>query len=448
MAMGSTHAGRTGPDERARLMAERAVACLQKGEFAAAHELYSQLLTIDPDHPDAINFIAIDALRAGDTRRSVELLRHGVAVNPGDATLHKNLGLAYRASGEPQAALAAFTDAIRLKPDLIAAALNQGALLAEMGRMDEALGSYLHAFEAGEASGQFLNLSAIPTGIRVLAEKGLALLRDARLALFRETLAPLEKEHGAAALARVWQCLHAYLGLQPQVQLGPQQRPTFMSFPGLRNRAWFERDEFPWMQELERHTDGIREELLAVLAADVGFRPFIQVPRQHPGAAYWQQLNDSPSWNAFFFYRDGERHADNHARCPRTSAALETAPLIRVAEHSPETFFSVLKPGAYIPPHTGVANIRLVCHLPLIVPPDCGIRVGSETRGWQEGRCIVFDDTFEHEAWNKSGQTRVVLIFDIWNPYLTAAEQRGMRLAIEALGRFNRRHGGKATPLA
>ena len=108
----------------------------------------------------------------------------------------------------------------------------------------------------------------------------------------------------------------------------------------------------------------------------------------------------------------------------------------------------MLKAGAHIPPHTGVANIRLVVHLPLIVPPDCGIRVGSETRGWEEGRCVVFDDTFEHEAWNKSGQTRVVLICDIWNPYLTPPERDGMRAAIEALGRFNRSHGGKPTPLA
>lgn len=429
-------------------MAERASAHAQKGELSAAHELYTQVLDIDPGHTEAINFVAVAFLQTGEVRRSVELLKRGIAANPGDPVLHKNLGLAYRASGDRQAALAALADALRLKPDFVTAALNQGALLAELGRLEEALGAYLRAFEAADASGQFLNLSAIPPGIRVLAEKGFALLRDARLAVFQQALAPLEREHGAAALARVWQCLHAYLGMLPQPPLGSLQRPTFMSFPGLRNRAWFEREEFPWMRDLERHADGIRQELLAVLEADVGFRPFIQVPKQHPGAAYWRQLNDSPSWNAFFFYRDGERDADNHARCPVTSMALDAAPLIRVGEHSPETFFSVLKAGAHIPPHTGVVNIRLVVHLPLIVPPDCGIRVDSETRGWEEGRCIVFDDTFEHEAWNKSGQTRVVLICDIWNPYLTAAERDGMRAAIEALGRFNRAHGGKSQALA
>ncbi len=429
-------------------MAERAGAHAQRGEIAAARDLYMQLLSLAPGNPEAINFIAIMALQAGEMRRSLDLLQQGVAANPGDATLHKNLGLAYRASGDAQAAVAAFATAAQLKPDFVAAHLNLGALLAELGRREEALKAYMRAFSAGERTGQFLNLSSMPPGIRVLAEKGFTLLRDARLAAFHAALAPVEKQYGTAALARVWQCLHAYLGMRPEVPLGPLQRPTFMNFPGIPNRAWFDRTEFPWMQEMERHTDAIREELVAVLAADVGFRPFIQVPTEHPGAAYWQQLNDSPSWNAFFFYRDGERNADNHARCPATSAALDAAPLIRVAEHSPETFYSVLTPGAYIPPHTGVVNIRLVTHLPLIVPQDCGIRVGSETRGWEEGKCVVFDDTFEHEAWNRSGQTRVVLICDIWNPYLSAAERDGMRNAIEALGGFNRAHGGAVTPLA
>lgn len=438
MAMGSAQSGQTGPDERVRLMAERALFHAQRGELAEARALYADILAADPANPDAINFIAIAALQTGDVPQSLRLLRQGIAAHPKDPVLHKNLGLACRSSGDTQGALAAFAEATRLKPDFVVALLNQGALLLELGRDDEALHAYMQGFSTAEKSGQFLNLSSIPQGVRVLAEKGFKALREARLTAFHAALAPAEREYGPAAFTRVWHCLHAYLDMQPEVPLPELQRPTFMRFPGLDNRAWFEREEFSWMQELERHTGEIREELLSVLAADVGFRPFIQVPTAHPGAAYWRQLNDSPSWNAFFFYRDGARNAENHARCPATSAALDAAPLIRVAEHSPETFFSVLKPGAHIPPHTGVVNVRLVVHLPLIVPPDCGIRVGNETRGWEEGRCVVFDDTFEHEAWNRSDQTRVVLICDIWNPYLTAAERDGMRIAIEALGRFNR----------
>ena len=167
-------------------MVERASAHAQKGELAAAHALYTQLLTIDPAHAEAISFVAIAALQTGEAQRSVELLKRGIAANPGDAMLRKNLGLAYRASGDMQAALAAFADALRLKPDFVTAALNQAALLAELGRAEEALSVYLRAFEAADVSGQFLNLSAIPPGIRVLAEKGFALLREIGRASCRE----------------------------------------------------------------------------------------------------------------------------------------------------------------------------------------------------------------------------------------------------------------------
>ena len=432
------------------MLAERADAHARRGELGPAHDLYRQVLGIDASHPEALSFIATAALQTGDLRRAVALLEQAVASHPGNANLHKNLGIAYRAAGEAQRALAAFTRAVELKPDQVAALFNQAGLLHELGRDDEALTSFIRAFDAADSLGMFLDAAKIPAGIRSLAEQGMAALRDARLRVFRVALAPVEREHGRAALERVWHCLESYLGLRPRIPLPAKQRPTFMAFPGLPDRAWYEHDEFPWMAELERHTPQIREELLAVLEKDEGFRPFVTMPREHPGAEYWKDLNHSPSWNAFFFYRDGERFVDNHARCPVTSRALDAAPLNRVADHSPEALYSILKPGAHIPPHTGVINVRLVVHLPLIVPSatECGIRVGGEARGWTEGRCIAFDDTYEHEAWNKSGKTRVVMIFDVWNPALTLPEREAMRVAIEELGRFNRSHGGQQQSLA
>lgn len=450
MAGGSAQAGHAGPDEHVRSLAERANSHARRGELAAARGLYEQILGIDPRHPEALSFLATAALQSGDLSRGIALLEQGVAAHPRHANLQKNLGIAYRAAGSREAALAAFRRAVELDSGQVAALLNQGALLAELGRSDEALGCYLRGLEAAEGQGLFLDVAKIPAGIRLLAENAMASLTRARHEMFRSALAPLETRHGRAALERVWHCLESYLGLRPAISLPALQRPTFMSFPGLPDRAWYSRDEFPWMQEMERHTGAIREELLAVLAADQGFRPFVEMPREHPGAAYWRELNHSPSWNAFFFYRDGEPFAENRGRCPATVAALEAAPLNRVADHSPEALYSVLTPGAHIPPHTGVINVRLVVHLPLIVPSatECGIRVGTETRGWEEGRCIVFDDTYEHEAWNRSGKTRVVMIFDIWNPALTEVEREAMRIAIEELGRFNRRHGGKHQSLA
>jgi aspartate beta-hydroxylase len=85
-----------------------------------------------------------------------------------------------------------------------------------------------------------------------------------------------------------------------------------------------------------------------------------------------------------------------------------------------------------------VTNTRVVCHLPLVVPPDCALVVGGETHRWREGEVVVFDDTFEHEAWNRGTATRVVLIFDVWNPHLTEAERAAVTALVGAIDEFNR----------
>src|SRR3546814_10408720 len=83
-------------------------------------------------------------------------------------------------------------------------------------------------------------------------------------------------------------------------------------------------------------------------------------------------------------------------------AAIAAIPQPRISERTPNAMFSLLAPGKHIPPHTGVANTRLVCHLPLIVPDGCWFRVGAETREWKRGAAWVFDDKIEHEAANDS----------------------------------------------
>ena len=233
MTSGSTQAGQSGPDERVRLLAERAEQHARRGELAAAHETYRQILDIDPLHPEAMNFVATAALQSGEFRRGVQILEQAVAAHPDNANLHKNLGIAYRSVGDTQNALRAFAHAADIKPDLVAALFNQGALLAELGRSDEALSCYMRAFEAAEVGGLFLDVARIPAGIRVLAEQGMLALRDARHQVFRGALAPLEREHGRASLQRVWHCLESYLGLKAPVSLPQHQRPTFMTFPCL-----------------------------------------------------------------------------------------------------------------------------------------------------------------------------------------------------------------------
>jgi aspartyl/asparaginyl beta-hydroxylase (cupin superfamily) len=127
----------------------------------------------------------------------------------------------------------------------------------------------------------------------------------------------------------------------------------------------------------------------------------------------------------------------NVRRCPRTFQALAGAPQPQVQGRSPASMFSVLQPRTHIPPHTGVANTRLVVHLPLIVPEGCGFRVGGETRDWREGEAWVFDDTINHEAWNRSDEPRTILIFDVWSPRIAPAEREAIAVLIAAIDQFN-----------
>jgi aspartyl/asparaginyl beta-hydroxylase (cupin superfamily) len=108
--------------------------------------------------------------------------------------------------------------------------------------------------------------------------------------------------------------------------------------------------------------------------------------------------------------------------------------MAEIAGLCPNAMFSALAPRTRIPPHNGETNARAIIHLPLIVPEKCRYRVGYDQREWQFGRILAFDDTIEHEAVNDSDDLRVVLIFDVWNPFLEPAE-REMVLAMTAYAR-------------
>jgi aspartyl/asparaginyl beta-hydroxylase (cupin superfamily) len=112
-------------------------------------------------------------------------------------------------------------------------------------------------------------------------------------------------------------------------------------------------------------------------------------------------------------------------------------PQPHVAGRSPAAMFSVLRPRTRIPPHHGIANTRLVLHLPLILPEGCGFRVGNETRSWKIGEAWVFDDTIEHEAWNDSDQSRTILICDLWNPRLSEEERAMISRLMAAMDAFS-----------
>ena len=215
-----------------------------------------------------------------------------------------------------------------------------------------------------------------------------------------------------------------------------RQEPIEYYYPGLPAIEFYEREEFPWLPEFEAATNSIQDELASILVEDeAGFSPYIQY-EDHLPLDQWRELNKSPRWSAFHFYKLGRPDEERCARAPKTMHAVRRLPQADVDLRSPTAMFSVLKPKTHIPPHTGVANFRLVVHLPLVLPERCGFRVGGEQRAWRLGEAWVFDDTIEHEAWNDSDQTRIILICDIWSPRLSAEERAAIRTVIAATDAF------------
>lgn len=198
-------------------------------------------------------------------------------------------------------------------------------------------------------------------------------------------------------------------------------RPTRYYYPGLPNREFYPDSAFEWTEALAAKTPVIRAELQALLQRQTseasGFAPYVEAQGRE-GAGVSHPLLDNPEWSAFYLIKQGRRMEDNIALCPQTMAAVDAiGPDVNPAP-APSVLFSLLKPGARIPPHHGQFNTRLICHLPIILPGGCAFRVGNETREWKDGEVFIFDDTIEHEAWNNSRASRYVLIFEIWRPEL------------------------------
>jgi aspartate beta-hydroxylase len=407
-----------------------------------AAQLYQRVLDIVPDHAEALVFLGQRALREAQYIPAKQMLELAVEQNSGDVQLLKNYGLACIGAQRLDEARFAFDRALTLAPEFFVARVYLGHVLENLGHANAALKEYFGAIMQAQAKGRWLTPETTAPALHELVTHAMRFVDSGRKQLFGDVLAPLRAEHGAEALRRTDHALDIYLGEAPSNYPNALQKPKFLYFPDLPTTPFFSRELFDWYAELERNTDIIREELLAVLQAEQGIEPFLKLPSPDIMPHYLGGgPQGAPAWDAFFFYRHGERYDENCARCPRTTGIIDALPLARIRAHAPEICFSVLAPGTHILPHHGVTNARVVTHLPLIVPEACALRAGGEEHAWQEGRCVTFDDTFEHEAWNRSGQTRVVLIVDSWNPHLTAVERDAVTQLVEAIGDFNRECG-------
>lgn len=414
--------------------ASQAQQLLLQGRTAEAERAFAQILAANPDDVEALNVLSLIALRNGQSPRAIEMLQRAAGVNPLHAMTQHHLGLAFQAIGNLSLALQAQSAAVRAAPNLHLARLHLGQTLERLGRLDDAVIQYARALQDAQSAGRWLNADTTPAPLRQEIEHAVLLVRQRRRESFARLLGQIANRHGRSTLPRVEKCLRVYLNEETPVYKDPRQQPSFLFFPDLPTAPYFDRSLFPWIAELEAQTEAICDELISVMHGSEGRERVFTTNELEDHNL--RGVNATPSWNGYYFYRHGERREANCIRCPRTAAALEALPLSRVPEHGPEVLFSVFTPGTHLLPHRGVTNTRVVGHLPLIVPNDCALTVGGEEHLWQKGRVVVFDDTYLHEAWNRSNQVRVVLIFDLWNPYLDEPERLAVRDLIRSIGEF------------
>lgn len=239
-------------------------------------------------------------------------------------------------------------------------------------------------------------------------------LRDSLLEL--DTLPTIKKGLAAVKVATMFDVPSSHVRLRPSPYTDPMQYPPFY-IPGVPARNFYNAAEFEFTKVLEEQFPVIKEELMQLLEQNgAGFRGYIN-----------EQAGRLAGWNTFNFFFYGKKYQENCARCPKTTAILESLPRFE-KDH---IMFSALNPHARIPPHVGPMNGILRAHLGLVVPQGCYIRVGAAERTWEEGKVMVFDDSFEHEVFNHSDQVRIVLFMNFWHPVFSDQE-------IKALERFRR----------
>lgn len=384
------------------------------------------------DQAKSLNRQALQAMSQGRLETAGQLLDQALSLDPHSLSLLFNRAGVFRATRDFPGALSVLERVLALDPRSFLALLMKAALIEAMGDVRQAAIGYGIAISLAPPENQLDRATA-----QALAH-GRALhtayLREMEDFLTKQVGGDLIKSRGGES-TRIKGFVNHLLGKRKVYH----QEPSVFHYPGVPEIEYYDNDDFPWIKELEANTRTIKDELLAIIQDETLARtaePYVNYSDSVP-LDQWRELNRSMRWSGFHFYYFGKTYQENCARCPKTVELLSHFPQPVIPGKSPAALFSVLQPHTHIPPHTGVSNTRLLCHLPLIVPPGCTFRVGNETRAWEEGKAWVFDDTIEHEARNDSDLVRIILIFDIWHPSLSAAEREAITTIMTSMDLFN-----------
>ena len=388
-----------------------AVSASKTGNRNAAAAKWREVLELDKHHAKALNALGNYHLAKGEASIAVGLLERACAADMGQPALLFNLAMAARSSNDGAKALAALDRALIADPYFVQAMFQKALLLEEGGNFIAAARVYRDLIDCA------------PPEVLASAQFKPA-LDHARASIEADGARMSARAQTAAVSPRISEALDILAGkARPFVHA-----PTFFHIPQLPAIPFFDRDVAPWIDKLEAATPTILAELSEAFAGEApedAFPPYVANPPGTP-LNQWEALDHSPQWGALHLWRHGKAVDKNIARFSATNALLASLPGLTLNRRAPNAFFSVLRNGAHIPPHTGVTNARSTVHLGLVIPDGCRFRVGNETRVWEAGKAWVFDDSIEHEAWNAGEKDRIILIFDIWNPLLKESEQKAI----------------------
>ena len=363
------------------------------------------------------------ALAGGNPAEARAVLEAAVADDPAFPPFWQRLATVRRLTGAPRLALEAIDKGLALAP------LDFVGLLLRAGLLDQ-----LSEGAAGEAYGRALaqrRPDPLPPALAPVIARAEAAWREHQVGLEGRLgaaleqagtdLTPSERARAARLASNISRRTRSY-----------HSEATDFQYPGLREREFHDRALFPWLSELEAQTETIAGELqIAAAATSAELVPYVQYGANEP-LAQWKALNWSRDWTAIHLIDRGRVIEANSSLCPATMALLGTMAQPWIEGCGANAMFSLLAPQTVIPAHVGVANFRLLCHLPLVIPGKCWFRVGGETREWELGTAWIFDDSIEHEAANETDQLRVIMIFDLWHPDLSPAEQTAIRAMVGA----------------
>lgn len=412
---------------------------LNRGAYDEAGLLAAQWADCDPAAGEAQLILGDLALRKDDQRQAA-VHWSGASLLPANAGL-----LVYRladraiSDGYTQAASALLKAYIKGSGSVHAPIwLLLGEVMRMLGQPRLKLKAWFHAIRLAQLAGEWRNEASTPESILGLVSRAMSEVKAGRAELFSTTLMRFVDVYGASEMTRIQRTLTNYLGTSQDGPTDPRQKPKFLYMPGLHDRPYHDPRAQPWLHELVDAYDAIRHEALSALnSGDCHYKPFLEFKSQDDLPKYLGGAGGNRSWDAYFFYRHGRRFDGNHSNCPITSEVLGRVDKCEIAGQAPEICYSLLSPGTHILPHHGVTNTRLVLHLPLVVPEQCALNIiDAGVHVWQEGQPMMFDDTFKHEAWNRSESQRVILLMDCWNPEITQAERLALKELIEQISDF------------